>query len=131
MSSAASGRKDFILEYGNDINTEGYIENKTTIESEEKVNQITHLVRDGLSNINFTGSNQITLTHDFTLDINAIGHNKSNSLHRLIHERTKSNVISLYVNIRILTGDDNLYYGAATAVGGILETLESIQRKTS
>lgn len=131
LSSAASGRKDFILEYGNDINTEGYIENKTTIESEEKVNQITHLFRDGLSNINFTGSNQITLTHDFTLDINAIGHNKSNSLHRLIHERTKSNVISLYVNIRILTGDDNLYYGAATAVGGILETIESIQRKTS
>jgi hypothetical protein len=49
-----------------------------------------------------------------------------NSLQRLIHKKTKANVITLYVNIRILTGEDNLYYSAATAVGNIIEQIKTL-----
>jgi hypothetical protein len=86
------------------------------------INQVT----EGLSDVQYTGSNQIKVTQGFSLDENTIGHNMDNSLQRLIHKKTHANVITLYVNIRILTGDDNLYYSAATAVGNIIEQIKTL-----
>lgn len=126
LSSAASGRKDIILEYGNDINTVGWDPEKTTLSSETLLNKVISQVTEGLSEVQYTGSNQIKVTQDFSLDQNTIGLNMDNSLQRLIHKKTKANVITLYVNIRILTGEDNLYYSAATAVGNIIEQIKTL-----
>ena len=126
LSSAASGRKDIILEYGNDINTVGWDPEKTTLSSETLLNKVINQVTEGLSEVQYTGSNQIKVTQDFSLDQNTIGLNMDNSLQRLIHKKTKANVITLYVNIRILTGEDNLYYSAATAVGNIIEQIKTL-----
>jgi len=126
LSSAASGRKDIILEYGNDINTVGWDPEKTTLSSETLLNKVISQVTEGLSEVQYTGSNQVKVTQDFTLDQNTIGLNMDNSLQRLIHKKTKANVITLYVNIRILTGEDNLYYSAATAVGNIIEQIKTL-----
>ena len=126
LSSAASGRKDIILEYGNDINTVGWDPEKTTLSSETLLNKVINQVTEGLSEVQYTGSNQIKVTQDFSLDQNTIGLNMDNSLQRLIHKKTQANVITLYVNIRILTGEDNLYYSAATAVGNIIEQIKTL-----
>ena len=126
LSSAASGRKDIILEYGNDINTVGWDPEKTTLSSETLLNKVINQVREGLSEVQYTGSNQIKVTQDFSLDQNTIGLNMDNSLQRLIHKKTQANVITLYVNIRILTGENNLYYSAATAVGNIIERIKTL-----
>jgi voltage-gated potassium channel len=126
LSSAASGRKDIILEYGNDINTVGWDPEKTTLSSETLLNKVINQVTEGLSKVQYTGSNQIKVTQDFSLDQNTIGLNMDNSLQRLIHKKTQANVITLYVNIRILTGEDNLYYSAATAVGNIIEQIKTL-----
>lgn len=125
LSSAASGRKDFILEYGNDINTTGWDREKTTIHSEELLTKIINNVSEGLTQVQYTGSNQLKVIQDFSLDQNSIGLNKNNSLQRLIYQKTGANVISLYVNIKILTGEDNTYYSAATAIGDIIENIEN------
>ena len=85
-----------------------------------------NLAENFLSEVQYTGSNQVKVTQDFTLDQNTIGLNMDNSLQRLIHKKTKANVITLYVNIRILTGEDNLYYSAATAVGNIIEQIKTL-----
>ena len=124
LSSAASGRKDVVLEYGNDINTIGWDNEKTTLNSELTLNYIIKEVSDGLSEVQYTGSNQIKVTQDFSLDQNTIGHNKDNSLQRLIHKKTGANVISLYLNIKILTDNNSTYYCAATAIGDIIERIE-------
>jgi hypothetical protein len=124
LSSAASGRNDIVFEYGNDINTNDWEAGKTTLKSEQVLNQVNSIISNGLSEIKYTGANQITLAEDLSLEINTIGLNKKNSLHRLIHERTKANVISLYVNINILTGESNLYYFTITALGNIIENIE-------
>ncbi len=126
LSSAASGRKDIILEYGNDINTVGWDPEKTTLSSETLLNKVINQVTEGLSEVQYTGSNQIKVTQDFSLDQNTIGLNMDNSLQRLIHKKTQANVITLYVNIRILTGENNLYYSAATAVGNIIERIKTL-----
>ena len=126
LSSAASGRKDIILEYGNDINTVGWDPEKTTLSSETLLNKVINQVTEGLSEVQYTGSNQIKVTQDFSLDQNTIGLNMDNSLQRLIHKKTQANVITLYVNIRILTGETNLYYSAATAVGNIIERIKTL-----
>ena len=126
LSSAASGRKDIILEYGNDINTVGWDPEKTTLSSETLLNKVINQVTEGLSEVQYTGSNQIKVTQDFSLDQNTIGLNMDNSLQRLIHKNTQANVITLYVNIRILTGENNLYYSAATAVGNIIERIKTL-----
>ena len=126
LSSAASGRKDIILEYGNDINTVGWDPEKTTLSSETLLNKVINQVTEGLSEVQYTGPNQIKVTQDFSLDQNTIGLNMDNSLQRLIHKKTQANVITLYVNIRILTGENNLYYSAATAVGNIIERIKTL-----
>ena len=113
-----------MFEYGNDINTNDWEAGKTTLKSEQVLNQVNSIISNGLSEIKYTGANQITLEENLRLEINTIGLNKKNSLHRLIHERTKANVISLYVNINILTGESNLYYFTITALGNIIENIE-------
>ncbi|MFN4951282.1 MAG: hypothetical protein ACK5F0_06655 [Flavobacteriales bacterium] len=127
LSSAASGRNDIVLEYGNDINSNEWVAGKTTLKSEQVLNQVNSLISNGLSEIKYTGANQVTLAENLNLELNTIGLNKKNSLHRLIHERTKANVISLYVNINILTGESNLYYFTITALGNIIENIEQFQ----
>ena len=124
LSSAASGRKDVILEYGNDINTNGWDIEKTTLNSEVTLNYIIKEVSDGLSEVQYTGSNQIKVKKDFSFDQNTIGLNKDDSLQQLIHKKTGANVITLFLNINILTGEDNTYYCASTAIGDIIERIE-------
>ena len=124
LSSAASGRKDVILEYGNDINTNGWDNEKTTLNSEVTLNYIIKEVSDGLSEVQYTGSNQIKVKKDFSFDQNTIGLNKDDSLQQLIHKKTGANVITLFLNINILTGEDNTYYCASTAIGDIIERIE-------
>ena len=68
--------------------------------------------------------NQISLEFLFLLFQDKRAEN--NILRILIHKKTKANVITLYVNIRILTGEDNLYYSAATAVGNIIEQIKTL-----
>lgn len=124
LSSAAPGRKDVILEYGNDINTNGWDNEKTTLNSEVTLNYIIKEVSDGLSEVQYTGSNQIKVKKDFSFDQNTIGLNKDDSLQQLIHKKTGANVITLFLNINILTGEDNTYYCASTAIGDIIERIE-------
>jgi len=130
LSSAASGRKDLIFEYGNTPETQDWVQGVTTLDSQALLEEVTQEVMSAMTEIEYTGPNQITTKTSLSVDFNSIGHNKNNSLHRLIRERTGANVISLYVNIKILTGPDNLYYSTSIGLAKIIERLEKKMHPT-
>lgn len=125
LSSAASGRSDFVVEYGNDPGSTEFVQDKTSLNREKDLTELMQILEKNLHNVEYRGANKVRLEYDFTLEQNTIGNRNSNSLHHLVRQKTGGNVVSLYTNIKILTGENNQYYAACTALSSIFEDIQA------
>jgi voltage-gated potassium channel len=125
LSSAASGRSDFVVEYGNDLGSTEFLQDKTSLNREKDLTELMQILEKNLHNVEYRGANKVRLEYDFTLEQNTIGNRNSNSLHHLVRQKTGGNVVSLYTNIKILTGENNQYYAACTALSSIFEDIQA------
>ncbi len=125
LSSAASGRSDFVVEYGNDHGSTEFVQDKTSLNREKDLTELMQILEKNLHNVEYRGANKVRLEYDFTLEQNTIGNRNSNSLHHLVRQKTGGNVVSLYTNIKILTGENNQYYAACTALSSIFEDIQA------
>lgn len=125
LSSAASGRSDFVVEYGNDLGSTEFVQDKTSLNREKDLTELMQILEKNLHNVEYRGANKVRLEYDFTLEQNTIGNRNSNSLHHLVRQKTGGNVVSLYTNIKILTGENNQYYAACTALSSIFEDIQA------
>lgn len=123
LSSAASGRKDLILEYGNQENETEWKDGTTTLNSQAELSKIRGIVKTESTNVLYKGANQVETIKDFTLEENSIGVNKDDSLLRLVRSETQANTIAIYININLLTGNDNEYYCTMASVGNMIKAI--------
>jgi len=130
LSSAASGRSDFVVEYGNELGSTEFVQGKTSLKEAEQLVELKEIIENNTQNIDYQGANKVQSTYNFTLEQNTIGHRNINSLHHLVHQKTGGNVVSIYTNIKILTGENNRYYAACTALSAIIEGIQDTMKRS-
>jgi voltage-gated potassium channel len=126
ISSAASGRKDFVVEYGNDAEDESWKSGVTTISSADKLEKIKKIIFEKSQNVFYRTPSEKDFTKTFTIEENTIGLNKNDSLLQLVRQKTNSDVIAIYINISPLIADDDTYYCTLISLCDIVEELKKI-----
>ncbi len=105
LSSGASSRGQYIFEYGNYKDVEEVIEGVSTIDSIEIVNSLKNELM-----INMKESNSSINFDSYAIENHTIGNFDEDWLGKVIRKKSGANVITIYINIDILTGDDKLYF---------------------
>jgi voltage-gated potassium channel len=105
LSSGASNRGQYIFEYGNYKGIEEVIEGVSTIDNISIVNSIKNelknCLKESTSSINFDS---------YAIENHTIGNHDEDWLGKVIRNKSGANVITIYINIDILTGEDKLYF---------------------
>lgn len=123
ISSAASGRADFIIEYGNKKDVEGIIEDCSTIYDERILTELKSQLFSRAESLQIVKASQKVENFSFKVEDHAIGNYKNQWFGKTVHNLTGANVVTLYVNIRHLIGEDGIYYGSLKYM---LENLEAV-----
>ena len=109
--SGASGREDVIVEYGKAKGTTQHNFEKSTIQDTEKFlvweNHLKNLLTNGIT---IQQTNAASNTFTFSYGLHSVGNLDQAWIGRTIHRLTKANVVTVYVNINILIGEDNPYF---------------------
>jgi len=111
LSSGASNRGKYIFEYGNYKGVEEVIDGVSTIDTIEILN----LLKSGFEN-NLKEINSSNNFDNYAIENHSIGNHDEDWLGKVIRKKTEANVITIYVNIDILTGEDKLYFSNLNAV---------------
>jgi voltage-gated potassium channel len=112
IGSSASNKGDFILEYGNQKDTEDVIQGTSTIDSIETINTIKDYFSINTEKAKHLNENSGT----FIFENHTIGNFEEDWIGKSIRRDTGANVITLYLNINILTGEDNRYFSGLNIV---------------
>ncbi|MDD3858937.1 MAG: ion transporter [Bacteroidales bacterium] len=128
LLSGASGGPDFDIEYGLPKDTEGLVFEESYIYRPEIIISFYEKISSLINSVTVTTQKKTTEQHSFNCLLHSKGDASPKNLSHLIHKLTSSNVFCIYVNIKILTGDNGYYYAALTALVKSLEVLNSINR---
>ena len=105
LSSGASNLGQYIFEYGNYKEVEEVIDGVSTVDSFEMVGalkkELINNLKESNSSINF---------ESYSIENHTIGNHDEDWLGKAIRKKTGANVITIYINIDILTGEDKLYF---------------------
>ncbi len=111
LSSGASNRGQYIFEYGNYKEVEEVIDGVSTVDSFEMVGalkkELINNLKESKSLINF---------ESYSIENHTIGNHDQDWLGKAIRQKTGANVITIYINIDILTGEDKLYFSNLNVV---------------
>jgi voltage-gated potassium channel len=122
LSSAASGRKDFVLEYEDKDSPE--ISN--SFSDQHRLAKVRQIVHEAASDTFYRSATEKDIRRSFSIEENTIGLMKANSLLKTVREKTKADILALHINIQILTGDDDTYYSALTSVCNMIHGIKSL-----
>lgn len=123
LSSGASGRADFIIEYGNKKGIEPVEIGVSTFYDTEKLEKVKQTLKNYAKEITSKTAKATEFKRTFTIENHAIGNFEDDWVGKAIHKLTGANVITIYVNISLLTGEDESYYASLKC---LLLTLESV-----
>ena len=126
LSPAASGRKDFVIEYGNPPGEIQWQEGITTFSSPEKFNSVRNSILSKTNEVYYKTAQKKDFVYTFGVEENTIGLFKEDSLVQMIRQKTGSDVLAIYINMNILTAEDNLYYCALTSVCDVIEEIKKV-----
>jgi hypothetical protein len=87
------------------------------------------IVKNSLTNVHYRSPREADVKMDFTMEENTIGIQEDTSLLNCISKKTGADVVAIYVNIGLLTADDDAYYTTLTALGQIIEKLQLLYSK--
>lgn len=126
ISSAASGRNDVVLEYGNSIGDTSWNSSTTTFSNEERFNQTRSIIHETLQNVLYRTQSEKNIERSFTIEESTIGLNSEDSLLRATKKITGSDVIAIHANVSLLIGDDEHYFALLTAFGDIIDKINRL-----
>jgi hypothetical protein len=109
--SGASGRADFIVEYGNPIG-EKEVKTNSTITNSELATTFESILLKNLSEVQIRSKKANEEPFKFIVENHTIGNDDPKWIGKAIHRLTGAQVITLYINIDILTGTNKKYYAA-------------------
>jgi hypothetical protein len=115
ISSAASGRSDLVLEYGNKLGETDWNKDTTTFKDSSHFNKVINILKQGVSKVQYRSQSEKNIGND--------------SLLRNAHKLTGADVITIYVNINILIGPDEKYYSLLSAICGCIEEINVLYSK--
>ena len=130
FSSGASGRGDFILEYGNKQGVEEITIGTSTIYNEELLNTFQNNLSQN-STINVKTAKATSEGFTFKIENHTIGNYDQTWIGKTIHRLTGANVLTVYININILIGDDPKYYSALSVLINTLEQTFGNNKKST
>jgi voltage-gated potassium channel len=129
LSSAASGRSSFVLESRNS-SEEFELKNQASVLGQNnRLEECMKIVKNSLTNVHYRSPREADVKMDFTMEENTIGIQEDTSLLNCISKKTGADVVAIYVNIGLLTADDDAYYTTLTALGQIIEKLQLLYSK--
>ncbi|MGD9492124.1 MAG: ion transporter [Bacteroidales bacterium] len=120
--SGASGGADFDIEFGLPAGTQGLVFENSFIHQPEKIIPFCEKFADLVQSVTITTQKKTTESFQFNCQLHSKGDVSPKNLSGLIHRITGANVFCLYVNIKILTGDDAYYYAGMSALMKTMET---------
>jgi hypothetical protein len=121
IQSCASGRADFILEYGNVKGNEAVISETSTISTQKIVEEFQDNITRLSKNVSIESSRATVEEFSFSFENHSIGNFDQKWIGKTIHRLTGANVLTLYVNINILIGEDDRYYAGLNLLYQTLE----------
>jgi hypothetical protein len=110
--SGASGRGDFIVEYGNRVGEKEVKSGISTITNSALATKFESILLKQLSEVQIRSSKVKDESFNFSLENHSIGNYDKKWIGKAIHRLTGAQVITLYINIDILTGSNERYYAA-------------------
>jgi hypothetical protein len=122
LSSAASGRKDFVLEYAD----KEFVPDSISFSDEQRINKIRQIIQGKASDTLYRSAAEKDIRKSFSIEENTIGLMKMNSLLNALREKTEAEVFALHINIQILTGDDDTYYSGLTSVCNMIQEIKEL-----
>jgi voltage-gated potassium channel len=129
LSSGASGRGDIIMEYGNSQNDNNWNPNTSTIKSKDKLDQIREILIRNTQKVSYRSESEMDTIQSYTLEENTIGIHQEDSLLKTLHVITGADVLAIYINIKILTGEEALYYGAYSGIAQAIDEIKKLYAK--
>ena len=110
--SGASVRGDFIVEYGNPIGEKEIQTNISTITNSALATTFESILLKNLSEVQIRSKKANEEPFKFIVENHTIGNDDPKWIGKAIHRLTGAQVITLYINIDILTGTNKKYYAA-------------------
>jgi voltage-gated potassium channel len=129
ISSAASGRSDLVLEYGNKLGETDWNKDTTTFNDSSHFNKVINILKQGVSKVQYRSQSEKNIESSFSIEEGTIGNIGNDSLLRNAHKLTGADVITIYVNINILIGPDEKYYSLLSAICGCIEEINVLYSK--
>jgi hypothetical protein len=129
ISSAASGRSDLVLEYGNKLGETDWNKDTTTFKDSSHFNKVINILKQGVSKVQYRSQSEKNIESSFSIEEGTIGNIGNDSLLRNAHKLTGADVITIYVNINILIGPDEKYYSLLSAICGCIEEINVLYSK--
>jgi len=120
ICSGASGRGDFIVEYGLPKGAETYDVGLSTIDDEPIALNFIEKLKSQVTPITITAANASQKEFSFSVETHTLGNNSPKWIGQTIRRLTGANVITLYININILIDEDDRYFAA---LKGVEETI--------
>lgn len=128
LLAGSSGGPDFNIEYGLPLGSEGLVFDDSYIYRPEIITSFYEKICLLMNPVTIITQKKTTEEHNFNCVLHGKGDTSPKNLSHLVHKLTGSNVFCIYVNIKILTGDDGYYYAALTGLVKSLEALINIKR---
>jgi voltage-gated potassium channel len=110
ICTGKSGRADIILEYGNKKGFTDLEEGVSTFKNQELLNNFEQNLKELSSGIEIICNNAAKETFSFSYENHGLGNYNQNWVGKTIHRLTGAQVITIYLNVAKVTGDDNVYY---------------------
>lgn len=121
ICSAASGRGDFIVEYGNKKGQAAIEIGVSTFTEETKLDDFISSLKSHAENTVINRASAKKESYSFSMENHTIGNFDNKWIGKTIHNLTGANVLTLYINISLLTGEDGPYYASLKCVIEVFE----------
>lgn len=128
ICTGASGRADFTVEYGNKKGEIKIEKGVSTINDEIFFSTFIDSLNRNASNISVDGRNRKKFDYSFTIEQQTVGNADEKWIGKTIHRLTKASVVTIYVNIKIITGENTVYYAALKALMNAISEVKSLKK---
>lgn len=123
LCSGAADRGDFIIEYGNKKGDAALVDGISTVYDKEKLEQFISVLKTNTENFKCKVSKAKEEVFSFNIENHSIGNYHNKWIGKFIHNQTGANVVTLYVNIKHLTGEDKLYFASLQS---LMKSMEEV-----
>jgi voltage-gated potassium channel len=116
ICTGKSGRADILLEYGNKKGILELEDGVSTFRDDALLHNFEENLKQLSSGIEIICNNSSKQTFSFSFENHGLGNYNQNWIGKTIHRLTGAQVLTIYLNVAKITGDDNVYYALMNVI---------------